>query len=384
VSRPPLMRWGVGLLLAGTILLVAAALVSYLVSPDRGASLPWVILVVLGAAYLLAVLALLTPDRAARITPTRLAGVEMGLGLAVTLTFLFSTRWLPYKLAFLSGVYSALPSVRSLGISWLDAGIQPNQAGGMTATFVAMAFALLLVPGLRLRLPWAQVLAVVGLAVVVLAGSRAALAGLAVATIVLLIARDRRWLWVPPALAGILAALAVVWPATLSRLAGLLMHDETLDTKLVARLDIWISAFRGIQDHAITGIGLGVFNQVMPIRYPYETVGLSYSVSQAHNVFLDTALTLGLPGLLSLLLLFSGMLLLTWFVIRNEGPERPLRPLAFGLVAAIIVFVVFGMTDALSLSTPSALVIWWWASMVATISHLLLHEQSSRALDDPA
>jgi O-antigen ligase len=201
----------------------------------------------------------------------------------------------------------------------------------------------------------------------VLAGSRAALVGLAVATLALLIARDRRWLWVPPTLAGIALSLALVLPAPLSRLADLLIRDETLDTKLVARLDIWLSALRGIQDHALTGIGLGVFNEVMPFRYPYESVGLSYSVSQAHNVFLDTALTLGLPGIMGLLLLLTGMLALAWHLIRSTLPGNPIRPLTFGLIAAIIVFVVFGMTDALSLSTPSALVVWLWASTMVTL-----------------
>jgi O-antigen ligase len=90
-------------------------------------------------------------------------------------------------------------------------------------------------------------------------------------------------------------------------------------------------------------------------------------VSQAHNVFLDTALTLGLPGIMGLLLLLTGMLALAWHLIRSTLPGNPIRPLTFGLIAAIIVFVVFGMTDALSLSTPSALVVWLWASTMVTL-----------------
>jgi O-antigen ligase len=367
MSRPPLVRWGTGMIVAGSIVLVAAALVSLLISPERGATLPWVILIIVGAAVLLTVTGVARPSRLPWLTPRHIAGIEVGLGLLVATVFLFSTRWLPYKLPLLNWAYGALPSVRSLGVGWLAAGIQPNQAGGIMATFVAIALALLLVPGLRLRYPWAHVLAGLGFVVVVLAGSRAALVGLAVATLALLIARDRRWLWVPPTLAGIALSLALVLPAPLSRLADLLIRDETLDTKLVARLDIWLSALRGIQDHALTGIGLGVFNEVMPFRYPYESVGLSYSVSQAHNVFLDTALTLGLPGIMGLLLLLTGMLALAWHLIRSTLPGNPIRPLTFGLIAAIIVFVVFGMTDALSLSTPSALVVWLWASTMVTL-----------------
>ena len=45
--------------------------------------------------------------------------------------------------------------------------------------------------------------------------------------------------------------------------------------------------------HPFTGIGLGSLNDVLPIRYPYESVGLTYTVTQAHNAVLDTALTMG-------------------------------------------------------------------------------------------
>lgn len=361
------------LLGAGGGVLVLATLVSLVVTPRPWASLPWAVLVLVGAGVLFATLAWVRPEHVRRLggrgSVARLvATVQLVLGFLVLLTFLFATRWPTYKMAWLSPVYAALPSVRSLPIGWLEPGIQPNQAGGVLATFVAFALALLLVPGSRARRWPAWTLAIAGGAVLLLTGSRAALAGVGVAALVLLLVRSRRWLWLVGGLAAGALSLALLLPQALTPLSNLLLRDETLDTKLVARLDIWYSALRGIQDHAMTGIGLGVFNDVMPLRYPYESVGLSYSVSQAHNLFLDVALTLGLPGLLGLLLLLGGMLFLIRQLARDPANETDLRPLAFAFLASIVVFLVFGLSDSLSLSNPAGLLLWLWAASLAVLS----------------
>jgi exopolysaccharide production protein ExoQ len=137
-----------------------------------------------------------------------------------------------------------------------------------------------------------------------------------------------------------------------------------LSTKLVARLDIWSSALRGIQDHLLTGIGLRVFNQVMPTRYPYQTVGLSYPVSQAHNLFLDVALAIGLPGILGLLMLLFGSIILA-----IDGMKRDVvtQATSIGIFASIVAFLIFGITDSISLSTPTSFIIWVWACALALL-----------------
>jgi len=282
---------------------------------------------------------------------------------------LFATRWPDYKLGWLNGVYPALPSVRSLPISWLSAGLQPNQTGALLATSCAFLFAVGFLPveggrpclGPRWRLP-ARLLAVFGTALVFMTGSRAALAGLAVAGAFVLALRHPRWLLAPAGLAVAAALIALLWPGALDWTLDLLLHDETIDTKFMARLDIWSSAVRGTIDHAYTGIGLGVFNEVIPVRYPYETVALSYSVSQAHNVFLDTSLAVGIPGLIGLILLLTGVATLTAYALARPNGSRGV---VAGLAASFIVFVVFGMTDSMSLSSPSSIPLWIWSGSLA-------------------
>ena len=144
------------------------------------------------------------------------------------------------------------------------------------------------------------------------------------------------------------------------------MHDETLDTKLVARLDIWISALHGIQDHFFSGIGLGVFNQVMPVRYPYQTVGLSYPVSQAHNLLLDIALGIGVPGAIGFVMVLVGLLIWRISGARVTSTERSL---SWALLASVVVYFVFGITDSISLTIPTSFIVWLWACALALLSY---------------
>lgn len=363
---------GLTMMRLGAALLALAAVVSLVVSPDRRTSLPYVVQVLLGAGCLLAVAGRPVPLIRRLLAPDRLITVFVGLGYVALAAMLVSTRWPAYKLSFLSGVYAALPSIRSLPISLFAQGLTPNQAGGLMATFTAVGLAVALAPPpggddagrWRRRRVAAGVLGGCGIIVVFMTGSRAALAAVGVATLVVLILRDRRWLLLPAGGAVAAAVLTIIRPGLPGSLLGIFLRDETLETKLVARLDIWRSVLRAIQDHVFTGTGLGVLNQILPLRYPYETVGLSFTVTHAHDIYLDTALTLGILGLVGLMLLLAGIIYTAsavpdgFFAARNY---------ARGMLAATVVFMIFGITDALSLSTPSSIVLWVWAITLSLV-----------------
>jgi putative inorganic carbon (HCO3(-)) transporter len=199
--------------------------------------------------------------------------------------------------------------------------------------------------------------------VVFMTGSRAALAGLLVVILAVVVIRSRRllWAWV---VAVVLLSTSILASGQFSRLIGFFVHDEGIDTKLASRLDIWSSALRGIQDHFFTGIGLGVFNQVVPARYPYHVVGISFPVSQAHNLFLDIGLAIGIPGLIGFVLLLVGCLMLA---IRHliRGGEG--TPVALGIIGSLVVYLVFGFTDSISLSVPTSFIVWLWSCSLVLI-----------------
>jgi exopolysaccharide production protein ExoQ len=350
-------------LTVGVALLMLAALGSLAASPLVGVSLWPTVQILLAGSLTLAVSRLPLGSRAATAVTAALAGGAT----ALLLLSLIGTAWPAYKLPWLSGVYGHLPTVRNLPFPGISDGFQPNQIGGLLALAFSFFAGVALLGSRRswpgpLLWPVAAALALLSLPLLVLTGSRAGLAGALLALFVLLCLRVPRLAWLPALGAVLTPLLALLWSDLPTRVAAVFLRDETLDTKLVARLDIWHSALRGIEDHAVTGIGLGVFNEVVPIRYPYESVGLSYSVSQAHNIFLDTALTMGLPGLAGLLVLLAGVVILAR---RGLKRDAHVRPLAAGALAAAATYLVFGMTDGLSLSSPGSLTLWGVAILLA-------------------
>jgi O-antigen ligase len=349
----------------GVGLVGLALLVSLWASPDRLASLPWFLVDAAGVCLALAVSGPLLPWMRKKVRTEHLLWLFLGIGFVTLAVTLFASHWPAYKIAWLNRVYAGLPSIRSLPWTWAQQGLHPNQTGGMLALCTAFAAVATFMPGVKRRHRWpATFLTLAGTIGVFMTGSRAALAGLAMAYLALLVVRTSRWLWAwVPGVA--LVALGLLASGSLGRMVRFFVHDETLDTKLVARLDIWSSAVNGIQDHFFTGIGVGVFNDVMPVRYPYQTVGLSYPVSQAHDLFLDTALAIGIPGAIGFAIVILGL-----FVLGARGSKQPdLRPaVSLGIVSSVIVYLVFGITDSINFATPTSFIVWLWTCALAVIS----------------
>jgi O-antigen ligase len=356
---------GLTLMRIGAALVGVSLLFSLWASPDRIASLPWCLVGLAGVAMVLVLAGPLLPTMRRKIRAQHLVWFFLAVGFITFVVTILASRWPAYKLSWLNQVYAALPSIRSLPWAWAERGLSPNQTGGMLALCTAFAAALSVAPRIskRQRVP-AIVLTITGMAGVFITGSRAALAGLALACLGVLLVRASRWLWVwGPASA--LVILGLLASGTLQRAVDFFVHDETLDTKLVARLDIWMSAADGIQDHFFSGIGLGVFNQVMPARYPYQTVGLSYPVSQAHNLLLDVALAIGVPGAVGFALVIVGLLVIA---IRGCKGNSSTQIVCLGILASIIAYLVFGITDSISLSIPTSFVVWLWACALSALS----------------
>jgi O-antigen ligase len=354
----------------GAGFLGVALLFSLWASPDRRASLPWFILTMVGLAMVLASTDRRASGVARRVRADHLLWLFLAIGFVTLAVTIFTTRWPAYKLSWLNDVYAALPSIRSLPWWWVKAGLHPNQTGAMLALSTAFATVVATAPSMRGAHRWPAIfLALSGFIGVFMTGSRAALAGLVVAVLVVAVVRTSRWLWAYGT-GVLLLALGLLASGQLARIVHFFLRDETLDTKLVARLDIWASTLTGIQDHFFTGIGLGVFNQVMPVRYPYQTVGLSYHVSQAHNLLLDTALAVGVPGLVGFLLLLAGALLLA---VRGAQQDGLTRLVSLGILASAIVYLVFGITDSISFSLPTSFIIWIWICGLAIFAQHLTH-----------
>jgi hypothetical protein len=153
-------------------------------------------------------------------------------------------------------------------------------------------------------------------------------------------------------------------PATCCLLEPSVLGYPTSDPANVrVRLDIWASALAAIKDAPITGIGMNTFRQIMPERYPSTLIPPDFDVAHAHNIFLQTALDLGLPGMLAYIAIWAItaiLLMRAWRHLGGDPVSRDSwkRALTAGIGAALLAFLIFGINDAIALGAKPGAFFW--------------------------
>jgi putative inorganic carbon (HCO3(-)) transporter len=168
---------------------------------------------------------------------------------------------------------------------------------------------------------------------------------------------------------GVLAALAgVLWigPGTLWELWLNPPETTAVGTlwTLGVRRQIWPWAVTAISDFPFTGVGLGAFRQVVFRLYPLPPWP-GYDVGHAHNIFLQTALDTGLPGLVAYGAVLFVAAAVGWRVARRDPG---FRAVSLGLLAGLVALHVFGLADALVLGAKAALVFWFALGLLAAMN----------------
>jgi len=138
------------------------------------------------------------------------------------------------------------------------------------------------------------------------------------------------------------------------------------------RFEVWQWALAAVQDFPFTGCGLGTFREVVRLLYPLN-VAPSYDIAHAHNIFLQVALDMGIPGLIAYLALLGIAGKLCWDTARRSVQ---LRPLALGLMASLIAFHTYGLADALAPGSKPGLIFWYILGLSVAIERLS-HEFNS-------
>ena len=184
--------------------------------------------------------------------------------------------------------------------------------------------------------------------------------------------------------------------------AGALLLDPVLadrllsvftrvDTSSEMRLAFWESTIAMIMDHPFLGIGWGMYFKVYP-EYDFYLQGAPVQIVHAHNMYLNYAAEIGIPGVLSFLWFFFGSLVLA-FRLPNRVPaweaviaahehewktvadvrtalfrwrrRRFVEGLSLGLGLAFISVALNGITDHLLFNIPSSMLLWMLAAMTA-------------------
>jgi putative inorganic carbon (hco3(-)) transporter len=151
----------------------------------------------------------------------------------------------------------------------------------------------------------------------------------------------------------------------------------TLET-LNFRRELWPWAITAIGDFPFTGTGLGSFRHVAFRLYPLS-IDPRYDISHAHNIFLQTALDVGIPGLIIYLALLLVAAVVGWRVARRN---YTFQPVALGLLAGLAAFHVYGLADAIALGAKPGLILWMFFGILTGINQVTESENNlDRNLD---
>ncbi len=274
-------------------------------------------------------------------TPARLrwfGQAMMLMGCTLALLSPFIVDWMANK-AFLlpSSVYQYFPLL-------VSDGVHPN-------TLAAAIVLLLPFPvASMLRVDHSSLWPRIGLGLVsaamaitlVLTKSRGGYIAAAVAIIVVAwLSRQRRW-------AVALSLLALVAAASLI-LAGTMVAPPDAVTSFTDpstfafRLNVWQTALWMIRDFPFSGAGMGTFNEVGALLYPFNET----RNPGTHSWYLQVGVDLGLPGLVALLATLMLALVLGHKALRRfyQVQETDFHALTAGAVAGLVGLMVHGLVD---------------------------------------
>ncbi|MBP8110230.1 MAG: O-antigen ligase family protein [Caldilineaceae bacterium] len=248
--------------------------------------------------------------------------------------------------------------------------VNPNVMGGTLALLIPVALALLLLGGKRVK--WVDkglaLVSLIGMAgILVLTQSRGALMGTAAAGLVILLMAGR-WGQVLAAV-GSVGILGFLFTGGSELLFDAATTDATFGG-LEQRVEIWSRAIYMVQDFSFTGVGMGSFGRVADLLYPFFLAPPG-QIPHAHNLYLQVAVDLGIPGLLAWLAVLFTVMVAAWQVYRSgrrhaHGSYR--TALGAGLLASQTALMVHGLTDATVWGmTKPAVVVWavWGLTLAA-------------------
>jgi len=291
------------------------------------------------------------------------AAVLFLTGAGISVLALLGTKW-PSKFPALGTIYQHLPAAIR-GLSGAEGGFSPNQVGGMLVLYIPPLLALGSVLYRHRRMLFVVVLLLVFIGgTLILTQSRGSWLGLSLALLIMFSARSRWFRWVALGIALLsVVALLRIGPQTIGQalFGGEPPPDIPANAlggiNFAGRVEIWSRAWYAIADFPLTGCGLGTFRRVVWVLYPLFLIPPGSDIAHAHNIYLQVALDLGIPGLVAYLAVLG---LVGWMLWRAAHvlPTPSLRALAWGLFFGLLAHQLYSMTDAVTLGSKPGAVVW--------------------------
>jgi putative inorganic carbon (HCO3(-)) transporter len=218
----------------------------------------------------------------------------------------------------------------------------PNQSPSLVGTLPT--FAVRLMDSCWVRRLWHGIAALLLAITLILTRSRAGwLAGGLVLALILAY-RPRHLLWIVPVLIVIIGMM--IWLGGIPWLEEVAGATDAVYT-WERREEAWSRAIYMVQDFPFTGIGLGTYQQVGNILYPFFLAGPE-GIPHAHNLLLQVAVDLGIPGLIGFLSIALLSFRSGFESIRSysQGGNHWLASVAWAGVVSLIAILAHGTVDA--------------------------------------
>lgn len=253
--------------------------------------------------------------------------------------------------------------------------INPNILGAVLAMTFVLGSALFLQRN-WLKRRWLALFLVVPLLIVgnglILSQSRSSWLAVLIAIILLLWLAG--WKWPAMLISGVIAVglvlLLVIAAGTLFPVDNLM---QSAADSLIRRMAIWRFSLEMLSRAPIAGIGLGVYEEAFAAQFPsLPLVGGRIAPPHAHNLWLQVALDLGVPGLIAWVVLFVSL----GYKLYQSCSEKqsPRYPLCMGVGAAIVVMVIIGCFDNGLWGTKLSFIPW----SILVVGHLATDSYSAR------
>ena len=373
------------------LLLLAWLPLSLSVSIYTWQSLPKVYGVILGVAFFYAIVNAIQSRR-------DLAWAVFWLVVvcaAIALAGLVGTDWAQSKIISASFIYDRLPRfIQGIPRS-IAGGFARNGVGG-TLTFVVPLLASLALSKMqwdadwlwrsapqsrrqtrihsffqcssafvRVQFRWIVFAAfLLSLVTLALTQSRGGLLGAAVGLLGVAIWRERRFTWIIAIGAvGLVVLLALGYSNTL---VNFILQMDAQSGTLASRLEVWQRGLMMVQDYPYTGIGIGTYNSIAHLLYPFFIAAPDEVVAHAHNNLLEVAVDVGIPGLIAYMAVLTGFVISALRAYRTTI-DTSVRALIVGLGFGMLAHQVFGLTDAFILGTKPGILLWVFLAFVMVI-----------------
>ncbi len=261
--------------------------------------------------------------------------------------------------------------------------VHPNVMAGTLLILFPVAFMALIFSWKDLR--WYERLLIIvmssgSIGIIYLTQSRGAILTLLIVLVGMLIARWRR-VGVIVMSAAIVGGIMLVTKLGIDRTLNLLIANVTLGG-IDGRLEVWSRAFYMLRDFPFSGIGMGTFTTIADTFYPFS-IFTAGSVNHAHNLFLQIAVDLGIPGLIAWLSCLIIIICGAWLIFRknNRPTDRWMASVGLGLLFSQIALVLHGMLDSVTwgMVRPAPLVWGLWGLTIAGFSLLQKKAESGAA-----